>query len=118
MDSDTVAPTLVCTFYELARNPQMADRLHEELRPIDINSERALDDLPYLNAFIKETMRLHPAVPTGGYRDTPPSGMMIGDKFIPGNTTIVSPRYTIFRCRSASYRQRVKAAVQKALSPH
>lgn len=44
-------------------------------------------------------MRYHPVVPTGGLRDTPPEGMTIGGTFIPGNTTIVAPRYILFRCK-------------------
>lgn len=97
MISDTVAPTLVFTFYELALNPEKADKLYEEVRDIDINDTKSLRKLSYLNAIIMETLRLHPAVPTGGYRDTPPEGMTIGGTFIPGKTTIVAPRYTLGR---------------------
>lgn len=98
--SDTVAPTLVFLFYELALNPEKAEKLYEELRDSDIHDMKILKNLPYLNAVIKETLRLHPAVPTGGYRDTPPGGMTIGGIFIPGNTTIVAPRYIAGRCKT------------------
>lgn len=102
--SDTVAPTLVFLFYELALNPEKAEKLYEELRDSDIHDIKILQNLPYLNAVIKETLRLHPAVPTGGYRDTPPGGMTIGGKFIPGNTTVVAPRYIAGRCKTSIVR--------------
>lgn len=95
---------MVCLFYELARNPNQAEKLLEELQAVDVNDRRALEKLPHLNALIDETMRLHPAVPTGGYRDSPPEGLTIGGRFIPGNTTIVAPRYTIFRCKYKTHR--------------
>ncbi|PHH68650.1 hypothetical protein CDD82_375 [Ophiocordyceps australis] len=95
--SDTVAPTLVFLFYQLARNPALAQKLFHELQSIDLLDLHALQKLPFLNALINETLRLHPAVPTGGYRDSPPQGCTIAGRFIPGNTTIVAPRYSIFR---------------------
>ncbi|PHH64775.1 hypothetical protein CDD81_4037 [Ophiocordyceps australis] len=98
--SDTVAPTLVFLFYQLARNPALAEKLRHELQGINPHNLEALRQLPFLNALINETLRLHPAVPTGGYRDSPPEGCTIGGRFIPGNTTIVAPRYSIFRCKS------------------
>lgn len=96
--SDTVAPTLVFLFCELALNPSQADKLYDELKDINVHDREVLQKLPHLNALINETLRFHPAVPTGGYRDTPPEGMTIGGRYIPGNTTIVAPRYTISRC--------------------
>lgn len=94
-----MAPTLVFLFYQLAKDPLLANQLFEELQGVsDIFDVRSLDQLPLLNAIINETLRFHPAVPTGGYRDAPPGGMTIAGRFIPGGTTIVAPRYTIFRC--------------------
>ena len=86
-------------FYQLALDPSRAEKLLDELKEVDIHDLETLRKLPYLNALINETLRFHPAVPTGGYRDTPPEGMIIGGRFIPGNTTVVAPRYTINRCR-------------------
>jgi hypothetical protein len=36
--------------------------------------------------------RLRPAGPTSLVRETPPEGMMIGDKFIPGSVTSMNER--------------------------
>ncbi|KAK2873645.1 hypothetical protein FQN49_002198 [Arthroderma sp. PD_2] len=98
--SDTVAPTMVFLFYELLRHPVQAEKLYQELQAVELMDAKALRDLPHLNAVIKETLRLHPAVPTGGYRDTPPEGMTIGGTYIPGNTTMVAPRYVLHRLES------------------
>lgn len=95
--SDTVAPTLVFAIYQLALNPDKAEKLYQEVKDVSIRDLATLKKLPYLNAVIMETLRLHPAVPTGGNRDTPPEGMMIDGTFIPGNTTIVAPRYVLGR---------------------
>jgi cytochrome P450 len=95
--SDTVAPTLVFLFYELALNKGHTDRLYEELQTIDIHDRTALQGLPLLNGLINETLRLHPPVPSGGYRETPAQGLTVAGQYIPGKTTIVSPRYTIGR---------------------
>ncbi|KAL2166799.1 hypothetical protein VTG60DRAFT_2152 [Thermothelomyces hinnuleus] len=42
-------------------------------------------------------MRLHPPVPSGTQRMTPPEGLWIGDRFIPGDTIVQVPSYTVFR---------------------
>ena len=96
--SDTTGPTLTMVFYLLAKHPEHQAKLYEELQQIDVTDREALKTSPHLNAVIDETMRCYPAIMTGGNRDTPPEGMMIGGRFIPGDVTIVSPRYSIFRC--------------------
>jgi cytochrome P450 len=99
--SDTIAPTLVFVFYELALSPLQQSILLEELRLVDINDHAQLKGCAHLTAVINETLRLHPAIPSGGYRQTPPSGLTIGDTYIPGNITIVSPRYSLARLETS-----------------
>lgn len=100
-DSDTIAPTLVFAFYELSRTPEQQEILFEELKDIDIYDPIALQRCAHLNALINETLRLHPPVPTGGYRQSPPDGMVINDTYIPGNVTIVAPRYSLARLETS-----------------
>ena len=95
---DTVASTMVYLFYRLALEHRHAVVIREEIDKIDsIFDSQALKGLDHLNGAINEVLRLHPSVPTGGYRESPPQGVEIAGRFIPGNTTIVSPRYTMGR---------------------
>ncbi|XP_027169398.1 probable (S)-N-methylcoclaurine 3'-hydroxylase isozyme 2 [Coffea eugenioides] len=52
---------------ELIRNEEAFSKLREEIMTIDVEgtalSEKRLSSLPYLQAFIKETLRLHPPDP-------------------------------------------------------
>ena len=66
---ETTATTLAFMLLELARNPKVQSRLRREIRMMDAtvkergNSELTVTDLegmPYLNAVIKEGLRLHP----------------------------------------------------------
>ena len=64
---------------------------------IDLSDNRLLATLPYLTALINETLRLHPPVPSGGLRDTPPEGILTGQTWIPGDTTVLIPQYSLGR---------------------
>lgn len=63
----------------------------------DVEDFILLQKLPHLNGIINETLRLHPGLLTGGLRETPPDGAVICGRFVPGNTVICAPRYTISR---------------------
>ena len=101
--SDTTAATLTCLFLQLATNPTVLKTLQAEID--DYYSSKgglgfestSLAKLPYLDAVVSETLRLHPAVPSGVQRMTPPKGLQIGDTFVPGNTIVQIPTHTIQR---------------------
>ncbi|KAK1585654.1 cytochrome P450, partial [Colletotrichum navitas] len=83
------------------QKPDVYSRLREEIDDFfSQNAEpehSALSKLPYLQACIDEALRLHPPVPSGVQRMTPPEGMEIDGTFIPGSTIIQVPTYTMFR---------------------
>ncbi|HTQ99488.1 MAG TPA: cytochrome P450 [Candidatus Acidoferrum sp.] len=61
----TTASLLTAALYELACQPQVAQKLREELagrQQHGIDSMAELKQLPYLEAVIKEVLRLHPSV--------------------------------------------------------
>ena len=99
--SDTTAATLTYIFYHLAKDPIHVKKLREELEPLlDEKNVLAREDVSkaqYLDGIVQEALRLHPAIPSGFPRITPPEGIMVGDTFIPGNTTVVLPIYTMQR---------------------
>lgn len=99
--SETVAATLGCLFFELAINRSKAAALRAELDQYFANFGQvdaiSLSNLGYLNAVINETLRMHPAVPSGFQRQAPAKGLIIGNTYIPGDTIIHVPLHTMFR---------------------
>ena len=96
--SETTTAALVFLFYRLVRHSEHLLKVQEELDTAgDVEDFDTLHKLPHLNGVINETLRLHPGVPTGGLRETPPGGAVICGRFVPGNTVICAPRYTIGR---------------------
>ncbi|KAG4284981.1 hypothetical protein FPRO06_06241 [Fusarium proliferatum] len=102
LHSDTTSTTMTCALFELARHPYVYQKLQKEVDDFlkqgdSPHSHSALAKLKYLQAIIDETMRLYPAIPSGLQRITPRQGMEIEGTFIPGNTIIQTPTYTLNR---------------------
>ncbi|KAJ5124816.1 uncharacterized protein N7515_008641 [Penicillium bovifimosum] len=95
--SDTTSTTLSHLWFHLARNKHLTKRLQKEIDGIGELNDDTISKIELLDAAIYETLRLHPAVPSGLQRITPPEGMVIGDKYIPGNTIVQMPFHTLFR---------------------
>jgi cytochrome P450 len=101
--SDTSSSALTHIFYHLAKEPHIAAKLRKELAPIytpgSETEVRDIQDAKYLNGVINEALRLHPPVPSGLLRQTPPEGLMVGDIFIPGGVTVSAPTWSMGRCK-------------------
>lgn len=71
---DTGSITMVWTMTELIRKPRLLKKVQDEIRAAVGDKERVQpDDLPklnYLKMVLKETLRLHPAVPLMAPRET------------------------------------------------
>lgn len=83
--SETTATSLTATTYWLASHDEQRARLQAELLETfqsdsDIKAKQ-LQDLPYLNAVIKESMRLFPPVALGGVRVSP--GTTVDGVYVP-----------------------------------
>ncbi|KAG6416874.1 hypothetical protein SASPL_124315 [Salvia splendens] len=65
--SETTSSTIEWAMVELLRHPEAMAAAKEELRRVvgegNRFEEAQIDDLPYLQAVVKETLRLHPPVP-------------------------------------------------------
>lgn len=102
LPSDTTAAALSCLFVELTTHPEVAQTLQKELDDFfEENPEpdaNGLSRLKYLQACIDEALRIMPVVPSGNQRLTPPEGLKISeDLFIPGDTIVQIPTYTLHR---------------------
>ncbi|KAJ4397171.1 hypothetical protein N0V93_001395 [Gnomoniopsis smithogilvyi] len=102
--SDTTAATLTCLFYHFALHPEVYKKLQKEVDDFFANEatsddweSSSLGKLQYLQAVIDESLRLFPPVASGLQRQTPPQGVQIGDRWIPGNTIVMTPTYTLCR---------------------
>ncbi|CBX98473.1 hypothetical protein LEMA_P098820.1 [Plenodomus lingam JN3] len=100
--SDTTAATLSWIAYELCKNPKVQSRLLRDINStVSKKGFLGVDDvanIPYLDGVINEAMRLHPAVPSGVQRETPPEGITLPNgTYIPGSTIVWMPIHTIQR---------------------
>ncbi|KAJ4248829.1 hypothetical protein NW762_012667 [Fusarium torreyae] len=99
--SDTTAASLTSLFFELGSNPSQIVKLRKEVDEYfdqrDHAESSSLATLTHLNACIDEALRLHPPVPSGMQRVTPPEGLMIGNTMVPGNTIVQVPLHTVHR---------------------
>ncbi|KAI5864893.1 cytochrome P450 [Durotheca rogersii] len=96
--TEPVISAIVFLFYHLVANPYHASLVRDEIGTLTSYSDTSqLSGLQHLNACIFETFRLHPSIPSGGLRMTPPEGIKINDTCIPGNTTVLVPQYTLAR---------------------
>ncbi|KAL2837526.1 cytochrome P450 [Aspergillus pseudodeflectus] len=95
--SDTTAATLTNLFFHLANDHAWQRKLQDELDALPDLSYEKLTKLKLFDALINETLRLNPAVPSGTQRMTPPEGIQIGNKYIPGDVIVCVPTHTLFR---------------------
>ncbi|EGG12283.1 uncharacterized protein MELLADRAFT_123517 [Melampsora larici-populina 98AG31] len=86
--ADTTRTVMVALFLYLLRSPKHMERLQGELSKATDLSSTSLSKISYLDACIKEAMRLQPPSPANIQRITPDEGMMIDGIFIPGGTKV------------------------------
>ncbi|PPJ57891.1 hypothetical protein CBER1_11461 [Cercospora berteroae] len=101
--SDPLAGTLAALFYHLLKSPERYSRLQEEVDKLDLPAGRKVvpyslaHELPYLNACVKETFRIHPAASFLMERVVPASGDTIDGKFVPGGTRVGCAAWAVHR---------------------
>jgi cytochrome P450 family 628 len=71
--------------------------LQSEIDSATEKTYQELSQMELLNAAIDETLRLHPAIPSGMQRVTPKKGIQIDDIYIPGDCLVQMPLYSLFR---------------------
>ena len=104
--SDTTSVALTNVTYHLIKNPSCLSKLRHELSSVLSASETdetgvipwdKVKHLPYLRACLDESLRLTPPNTMNVPRLTPPQGMSIMGEWIPGDTTVHTPPYSMHR---------------------
>jgi hypothetical protein len=106
--SETTAISLSSVFYFLLKNPRALERLYEELdskgrEGYFSDNENGVvtwaesQGLPYLDACIKESFRLHPAPGLPIERIVPAQGAEIAGRFVLGGTIVGCNAWVIHR---------------------
>ncbi|XP_010500623.1 PREDICTED: cytochrome P450 705A5-like [Camelina sativa] len=97
--TDTSAHTTQWIMAELINNPEILKRLREEIETVvgktRLIQETDLLNLPYLQAVVKEGLRLHPHTPILVRNAT--EGCKIGGFYIAQNTTMIINAYAVMR---------------------
>ncbi|KAI1424805.1 cytochrome P450 [Xylaria sp. FL1777] len=93
--SDTTGITLSAILFYLLRHPKCLRELREEIEEFrargllsDSFSFKETQQMPYLQAVMKETLRMHPAVGLPMERTVPEGGATICDRFFPAGTIV------------------------------
>lgn len=101
--SDTTSTTLAAVLYLLAKNRDQQRLLQKELDYLaeqsrgEELSHKMLLEAQFLNSCINEALRLYPVIPGGVQRVTPPGGANIAGRYIPGDTIVSTPTYSLHR---------------------
>ncbi|KAK6214188.1 hypothetical protein LQW54_004614 [Pestalotiopsis sp. IQ-011] len=108
--ADTTAITLRAVFYYALKNPAVWAKLEEEVLAVGHAVPLSLKDarrLPYLDAVIKEAMRVHPAIGMTLERYVPPGGLHLplghngGPSLVPAGTMVGLNPWVVHRNRDA-----------------
>ncbi|KAJ6057061.1 uncharacterized protein N7446_007961, partial [Penicillium canescens] len=105
--SDTTAISLRAILYYTLKNPRVYKKLNEELNnafeenriSLPVSWKQSQEQLPYLDAVIKEALRLHPAVGLMLERIVPAEGLQLphGGPFLPAGTVVGANPWIIHR---------------------
>lgn len=84
--SDTTAISLSSILYNLLRSPTCLDRLRAEINASGIGPRPTFKEaqaMPYLQAVLKEALRVHPGTGFPLFRIVPPGGQALAGQFFP-----------------------------------
>ncbi|KAF5583476.1 cytochrome P450 monooxygenase [Fusarium pseudoanthophilum] len=89
--TDTTSATLAHILWALAHNPAFQDALYQDLASVDFSTDMTtLENIPRLQACVKEGIRWAGAAAAMLPRIVPPGGIELHDTFIPEGTVLTS----------------------------
>ncbi|KAL4752995.1 hypothetical protein BDW72DRAFT_201954 [Aspergillus terricola var. indicus] len=90
--SDTTAISLSSTLYHLLRNPRCLAKLRDEIESAGIGAEtpafKSTQEMPYLQAVLKEALRIHPRTGFPLFRVVPKGGQVLAGQFFPEGVNV------------------------------
>lgn len=91
--SDTTAVSLTAVFYYLCRHPEATKKLRAEIDALGPRRSSPLtfqeaQSMPYLQAVVKEALRLHPATGFTMPRVVPQGGSVLAGQFFPAGVSL------------------------------
>lgn len=102
--SDTTSCLLQSMFYHLLRNPRTLDKARAEIAQIRNNDHvlpfSAVRELPYLQACIKEALRIFTPIPMPLPRLVPKGGIEIGGRWFPEGITLSASPWVLHHSSS------------------
>ncbi|KAK8027908.1 hypothetical protein PG991_004964 [Apiospora marii] len=102
--SETTATLLSGVLYLLLKDPDAIRRLSQEIRDNFQKEEditfTEIANLPYLNACLKEALRVYPPVPIGSPRVVPQGGKFILGRWVPPETRVAIHHYATYHSES------------------
>jgi cytochrome P450 len=90
---DSTATTITYIIYSLEKHPQYVKKIADELSSypdVDSLTSLELEKLPYLNAVIRESLRMYPPFGSPAGRVCPPEGRMVNGCYIPGGVVEIT----------------------------
>ncbi|KAF2159886.1 hypothetical protein M409DRAFT_60477 [Zasmidium cellare ATCC 36951] len=100
--SDTTGISLSAIIYYLSANPTALQRLREEMEQHQVSDPVTFKEsqkMEYLQAVLKEGLRLHPAVSVPLSRTVPSGGAVLAGQYFPAGTDVGVNPYILHRDR-------------------
>lgn len=90
--SDTTAVSLSSVAFYLMTSPQCMSKLRQEIKDHGVWDRRPTfketQEMPYLQAVLKEALRMHPATGLPLWRVVPNDGLQLGEHWLPPGTNV------------------------------